>query len=143
MSELLASRYLLVAGLFLGTLLLSGAAAATVLIRLPTDYFVNPRRRSPVGNAHPLLRAALLVAKNAMGWILIVIGLFLSFPGVPGQGLLTMFVGLLLVDFPGKYRLERRMLRFRRFGRAVNWIRRRFGRPPLELPDRRDAGAES
>jgi hypothetical protein len=57
----------------------------------------------------------------------------MSVPGVPGQGLLTILIGVMLLDFPGKRRLERWLLRRRGVLAAINKVRARYGRPPLVL----------
>jgi hypothetical protein len=53
---------------------------------------------------------------------------------VPGQGLLTIAVGLILLDFPGKFRLERWLATRRSVWRSLNWLRRRAGSKPLQMP---------
>jgi hypothetical protein len=53
---------------------------------------------------------------------------------VPGQGMLTIAVGLVLTNFPGKFRLERWIATRRSVWRSINWLRRRAGREPLERP---------
>ena len=65
--------------------------------------------------------------------MLVVLGLIMALPGVPGQGLLTALIGLTLLSFPGKRRLERRFVRIPALLRAINRLRARFARPPLEL----------
>jgi hypothetical protein len=52
---------------------------------------------------------------------------------LPGQGVLTILIGIVLLDFPGKYRLERWAVRHRPVYRSINWLRR--GREPIELDD--------
>jgi hypothetical protein len=52
---------------------------------------------------------------------------------LPGQGLLTLLMGFLLVDFPGKYRLERWLFARPIVRRPINWLRHRAGRVPLQL----------
>ncbi|RME33433.1 MAG: hypothetical protein D6786_07715, partial [Gammaproteobacteria bacterium] len=59
-------------------------------------------------------------------------GLIMLF--TPGQGLLTMLVGLLLMNYPGKYRLERWLVTRPRVLETLNWIRARTGHPPLAAP---------
>ena len=76
--------------------------------------------------------AVLTVLKNGLAWVLLAFGLVLSVPGVPGQGLLTIMVGLLLADFPGKRGLERRLVRVHAVHSVANKIRARFGKPPLQ-----------
>ena len=104
-----------------------------MLVRLPRDYFTKKRRR-PLGSwkRHPALRIALLAGKNLLGVLLIAAGLLMLL--VPGQGLLTIAVGLVLTDFPGKFRLERWIVKRRSVWRTINWLRRRAGREPLERP---------
>jgi hypothetical protein len=41
------------------------------------------------------------VFRNAIGAVLVTLGVAMSLPGVPGQGLLTILVGLMPVDFSG------------------------------------------
>ena len=53
---------------------------------------------------------------------------------LPGQGLLTILIGLALMNFPGKRALELWLIRLPMVLRAVNWIRKRGGREPLQVP---------
>ena len=55
---------------------------------------------------------------------------------LPGQGILTMLVGLMLMDFPGKRSLEIRIIGNRMVSRTVNWMRRKAKREPLRIPGR-------
>ncbi len=52
---------------------------------------------------------------------------------LPGQGLLTILFGLILMDFPRKRQLERRLIKVQPVRAAANWIRQRYGRPPFEF----------
>ena len=52
---------------------------------------------------------------------------------LPGQGVLTILAALVLLDFPGKRRLERRLLLRPRLLGALNSLRARAGRPPIDL----------
>ena len=96
--------------------------AALVFRALPADYF---RARQPRRTA---------MWENVAGWLLIVTGLVLTIPGVPGQGLLTVLAGVILADFPKKLALERWLMRKPAIFAAANVIRKRFGRPPFEEP---------
>ena len=62
-----------------------------------------------------------------------------SLPGVPGQGLLTIFMGVMLIDFPGKHRFERWLVSRRVILAAANRLRAKAGRPPLEVEVKRPA----
>jgi hypothetical protein len=105
--------------------------------RIPADYFVDPKRhRSRLHRMHPALYLALRVAKNLFGWLLVLAGLLMLV--LPGQGLLTILVGVLLSDFPGKFRVERWLACRQGVLRAINWLRRRSGSEPLLAPRRPD-----
>jgi hypothetical protein len=109
-------------------LLLTAASLAIVLkvvLALPVDYFEAARHRP----AWPRR-----LARNGAGVVLIVIGAVLAIPGVPGQGVLTMLAGVFLVEFPGRHRLERVLLRRPGVLPALNGLRARFGRAPLRPP---------
>ena len=134
MSLSLGAREILIAvGAFVGSALGTLALVAAFLVLVPADYFVTPpslRRRDAPLTPLRLLRA---VGKNLLGVVVIVVGLVLSIPGVPGQGLLTVLVGLMLIDLPGKRGLELRSVSRRPVIRGINRLRARFGRQALLL----------
>ncbi len=76
------------------------------------------------------------VAKNILGGLLVVMGVVMLF--TPGQGLLTILIGLLLLNFPGKYRLERWLVLRPGVLRGLNWLRQRRGHRPFDAPPRED-----
>ncbi|MCD0461582.1 PGPGW domain-containing protein [Roseiconus lacunae] len=103
-----------------------------LIVRIPADYFVSPRHRySNTLWRHPIFRWFGLIAKNLFGSILLILGILMLV--LPGQGLLTIAVAILLMDFPGKRKLEQRLIRQRSILRAANWLRRRGGAPPLRV----------
>jgi len=126
---------LLAAVVAVGLLLASSALAILVLIRLPATYFIQPRRRFMAGN-HRAVRWAAIVAKNLLGAMLVLAGIALSVPGVPGPGIVTLLVGVALLDFPGKRALEYRVIRQPRVLGAINALRRRFSIAPLLVESR-------
>ncbi|MBN1558650.1 hypothetical protein JW998_00255 [candidate division KSB1 bacterium] len=114
---------------FTGTLILM----PILIIRLPANYFAHQgRRRKPWLTLHPALRVFLLLGKNILGSILLFAGVIMLV--LPGQGLLTMFIGLMLIDFPGKFRFERWFVTREPVHQSINWLRYRAGRPALKLP---------
>jgi hypothetical protein len=52
---------------------------------------------------------------------------------VPGQGILTILLGIMLVDFPGKRELERKIVSRPQVFETINKLRHRFGKPNLVL----------
>lgn len=106
----------------------------TVLITyLPSNYFTNNYQRRHIKN--PILRFIVSFFKNIVGFIIIILGALMSVPGIPGQGLLTILVGLIISDFPGKSRLLNRIIHIRTVSLAANKIRLQFKRPPLEFEE--------
>jgi hypothetical protein len=118
--------------LTLGMAALSLLVVVLVVVRWPVDHFKEGVRPFWTGR-HPLVRALGLGAKNVLGWLVVILGIVLSLPGVPGQGLLLILIGLTLVDFPGKNRLERRLIGRPAVLKAINGVRARFGHPPLVI----------
>lgn len=123
---------LLALGAFGLTFVASLVAVAAVVVRIPADYFCR-ERASPLTERRSVLRWTGLIVKNVAGVLLVLLGLLLSLPGIPGQGLLTVLIGVMLLDFPGKRRLERRLVSLPRVLAAVNALRARFGKPALRL----------
>ena len=121
--------------------IVSAAVAVVSLLTLPLlvslipdDYFATKERpEHPVEDRHPALYWLLRIGKNVLGLVLVLFGLVMSIPLVPGQGTIMALVGLLLVEFPGKRRLEMWIIRKRHVLKAINWLRARRGRPPLTV----------
>jgi hypothetical protein len=132
-AELTWGGVLLGASLFLLSLAGSLLLVGFLLVRLPATYFQDFHPRDIWTDRHPALRVTARIAKNALGIVLVLVGAILTLPGVPGQGVLTILVGLMLLDLPGKRRLERRIVGRPRILRAINRLRHRFGKPPLVL----------
>lgn len=119
--------------IFLVTFTFSLAVTVFVLVKLPATYFHHDHDRDFWVERHRALRWTGIAAKNIFGAILVVLGAIMSLPGVPGQGVLTILLGVMLLDFPGKRRLERKLVCQPRVRHAIDRIRARFGRPPLVL----------
>jgi hypothetical protein len=108
--------------IFGASLLLSSLAAIFVILRLPEKYFYSTHVES-FWVGRPRWQYLLgITLKNVLGVGLVVLGLLLSLPGIPGQGLLTMFIGIVLLDLPGKRALERRVISRPAILRACNRV---------------------
>jgi hypothetical protein len=106
-----------------------------VVARLPEDYFVRAHRPSDWVKS-PRVRMEWLILKNVLGIVLLSAGIAMLV--FPGQGLLTIVLGLMLMDFPGKAWLLNRVARQPNVLKSINWMRRKSGRPPmLNLPSSR------
>jgi len=114
------------------TFTLSILGIPLLVVRIPVDYFARDQRgQTRWSNHHPIIRVVLLGLKNLLGILLLVAGILMLF--LPGQGLLTMAIGLMLLDFPGKHEAERWMISRPPVLGTINWIRRKAQVPPLHM----------
>lgn len=105
-----------------------------ILIRLPADYFDTRIPRHWMKDHHPALRIIGLIIKNFVGSVFVLAGFIMLF--LPGQGLLTMLIGISLMDFPRKRELEARIVGRPGILKAINAMRHKFNKPSLILaPD--------
>ena len=83
---------------------------------------------------HPVLRLVGHIVKNAVGAIFLFAGFLMLF--LPGQGVLTMLIGISMLDFPGKRTVEAKLIGQPTVLSVVNSMRQKFNKPPLLLaPD--------
>ena len=125
-------------GLWLGvfsavTFIASLAFIPVLVARIPADYFVDRKRHlSRSRRLHPILYLVLIVLKNVVGILLLLAGIAMLV--LPGQGIITLLIGITLMNFPGKFTLERYLVSQPSVFSAINWIRKRAGKPPLIHP---------
>ncbi|MEX0331865.1 MAG: PGPGW domain-containing protein [Puniceicoccaceae bacterium] len=105
------------------------AAIPIIIAWMPEDYFVRisrkPFKRKP-------LRQVLRILKNLLGLTLLLCGLILLL--LPGQGILTIVIGISLIDFPGKHQLQLRLVQTPKIRQSIQWIRARVHHKPLIIP---------
>ena len=112
--------------------LLSLVIVPIIIVRIPDDYFRRSERKiHPWAKHHPILRCSLVIGKNILGLVLLIMGILMLV--LPGQGLLTMLFGIALMDFPNKYRLERRIVQIPSVLKSINWIRKKAKHKPLVI----------
>jgi Na+/H+ antiporter NhaD/arsenite permease-like protein len=111
----------------LGIFSLVAVLASLVLVprflaKLPRGYL---KEAEPTEGKAMWLR----VLRNLLGVLLVLLGVAMLL--LPGQGLLTLLVGVLLVDVPGKHAFVVRLLRRPKVLGVVNKLRARHGAAPL------------
>lgn len=83
---------------------------------------------------------ALMSINNGVTFVVnlvkIIFGICLLICGVamlvlPGQGLITMLIGLSLIPFPGKHKLEQKLLERKSVRSSLNWIRIKAKKEPF------------
>lgn len=114
----------------IGSLVLTVILVPVVVVRLPADYFVASGKaahhhRTPLG-------WCARIGKNLLGGVFVLAGIAMLV--LPGQGLLTILIGLLLVEFPGKRRLELSVVRRPAIRRFLDRMRQRHGHAPFVVP---------
>jgi hypothetical protein len=97
---------------------------------IPEDYFIN-KRVSKIRSINPLLWYVFLIIKNIIGYSLILGGIMMLV--LPGQGIFTIIIGLMLSNYPGKYSIERRFIAIPSILKSINWLRRKSNKPPINL----------
>lgn len=110
---------------FIGSLVL----VPVVILELPVDFFTrSTKRTSTLSFTHLCARAV----KNLVGALFFISGILMLV--LPGQGILTILIGISLIDFPAKRRLQVRVVRIASIQKTMNWIRNKGKREPLEIP---------
>jgi hypothetical protein len=96
--------------------------------KIPHDYFTNPQyHKLEIKHFGHLI---FVVLRSVFGFLLILLGVAMLF--TPGQGILAIIVGLFLMEFPGKKRLEHKIIENEITFKSLNWMREKFKKPPLE-----------
>jgi hypothetical protein len=111
---------------FIGSLLI----IPWLILRLSPDYFIRHRLKVIERHRrHPVLAIIIFFLRNTVGLGLLAAGTAMLL--IPGQGILTMLIGLSFMDFPGKHRLLEKAVQSRSVRRSLNWIRRKGGKEDL------------
>jgi len=124
---------ILAAALFVASFSVSIIVITFILVRLPPTYFHESHSREFLTGRHASIRWVGIAIKNLIGVLLVILGIVMSIPGVPGQGILTILLGIVLLDLPGKRRVERALIGRPSVLAKINRLRLKFGRPPLLL----------
>tara|TARA_B100001093_G_scaffold397342_1_gene384585 strand:- start:464 stop:886 length:423 start_codon:yes stop_codon:yes gene_type:complete len=99
---------------------------------IPEDYFFNtPINRQNDNEDNFFYKLVMKIGKNALGLVLLAGGVLMLF--LPGQGLLTLFMGMVLIDYPKKKLIERRLIKIGFILKGLNWVRIRGGHSSLGL----------
>ena len=104
---------------------------ATVASMLIVPYFIAKLQQDFL-NQRPSRsnNLVIVIVRNIIGYCVLAIGIILLF--LPGQGILTIVAGILLIDYPYKYKVERYILSRPKIFKVVNWSRKKMNSPPLD-----------
>ncbi len=117
------------------TFIVSLIVVPIIVVRIPAQYFDSRRRHvSKLHVLHPVVYVVAIILKNLFALLLVLGGIIMLV--LPGQGVLTILIGIGVSDFPGKYRVEKKLVKLPGVLTAINWIRRKAGVHPLLPPDK-------
>ena len=97
---------------------------------IPSDYFIK-KNDSEFRSNYPIFWLVSIIIKNLVGYTLIIGGILMLV--LPGQGLFTIFVGLMLSNYPGKFYIERKFIAIPSVLRAINWLRKKSNTPSIKI----------
>jgi hypothetical protein len=127
------TKILIGVGVFVGSVLVSFVSIGVVMVKIPENYFSTHYQQDFLPGSSWVVRWGAVIAKNLFGVFLVCLGVVLSLPGVPGQGILTILLGLIMLDIPGKRPLEARIIKRPAILSAINDLRARYKKPPLVM----------
>jgi archaellum biogenesis protein FlaJ (TadC family) len=117
---------------FFGSLI----AVPLVIGRMKPDYFLTHWQQVETRHRrHPALALIISALRNCVGFVLVVAGVAMLV--LPGQGLLTILIGICVMDFPGKRHLLDRLWQIPQVEQALNWIRRKEGKEEFVFPEKK------
>ena len=117
------------AAIFVVSLVVTAVLLKVFVLRLEPDYFTISREELKRRRANT--SSAGRIVKNVVGVLLIAGGLVMLV--LPGQGVLTVLIGLLMTDFPGKRALEKKIVKRPKILRMLNRMREKKGKEPLRV----------
>lgn len=109
-----------------------------IMLQLPADYFLHEKRKKHLmkkWNNQPLFFIVIIsLLKNIVGILLISSGMIMLF--TPGQGILTLIMGIILTDMPYKYKIEQWIIKKTKILHLINRLRKKAKKDPfiLEVP---------
>lgn len=118
-------------GIFVGSIVVSILIVGVMIVKIPANYFSSHYQQDFLPNSSWVTRWGATIAKNLVGAVLVAAGIVMLIG--PGQGILTILVGLILMDIPGKRPLEARIIKRPTVLAAVNKLRAKYDKPELVI----------
>lgn len=122
-----------------GTLVLVGTLSAVVFVvtllltpyllgLIASDYFTmeNPHKLEIKHIGHVIA----VIIKSVIGLALLLAGIIMLV--TPGQGVISILLGLFLMEFPGKRKLELKIINHDPTFKTLNWLREKASKPPFK-----------
>jgi len=121
------------------TFVISLIALPWIAGMIPKNYFANNKNSQlPFKKNHSYFMLVTKIGKNILGFIILCGGVLMLF--LPGQGILTIFIGMFLMDYPGKKVIERRLIGYNLVLKSLNWVRAKGGHSPIKVFAEKNSG---
>lgn len=128
----LETLFLWLTGISLLTFALSLVLLPYLVRKIPSNYFLQLSKEQPTVANYRAKHLLLYLIRNIFGFFLLISGIAMLF--LPGQGLITIFIALLLLDFPLKRRVIIYLVSLEKIQTAINWIRKKSKSKPVQWP---------
>ena len=101
-----------------------------IVTKIPSDYFTHSKRQKYLWCNQPkIVRFIFIFLKNILGVMFVTGGIAMLL--LPGQGILTILIGLIIMDFPYKYKVETWIIKHPFVLSTINKLRSKAKQPPL------------
>jgi hypothetical protein len=97
-----------------------------IICKLDKNFFLHIHKHTKKEDEHPAIFILLKLLRYFVGSFLLFTGILMLF--LPGQGILTMLLGICLLDFPGKRKIIDGTLQLPPIQKSLNWIRTKGNR---------------
>ncbi|MEA3468793.1 MAG: PGPGW domain-containing protein, partial [Thermodesulfobacteriota bacterium] len=104
-----------------------------IVCKLDDHFFLHLHEHKKMEDQHPVMFILLRILRYSFGAILLLAGILMLF--LPGQGLLTIILGISLLDFPGKQKAIDGLLHFHPVQNGLNWVREKGSKKPFLFTD--------
>ncbi len=128
-TSLTFGRILLGVGVFFISLIINALIVGIVIVKIPANYFSSHYQQDFLPNSSWFTRWGVTIIKNVAGVVLFILGIAMLIG--PGQGILSILSGLIMMDIPGKRPLEAKIIKRPAILAAANKLRLRYKKGPL------------
>ena len=114
------------------TFILSLISLPYIIRRIPSDYFLKLSKEQPKVKGYDIKSVLIILFRNIFGFFLLLAGVAMLF--LPGQGLITILVSLIFMDFPEKKRIVTYLTGKKSIQKSIDWIRKKANKKPIKWP---------
>lgn len=132
--QLLQTLLRWLAPISIATFFLSLLIIPLIVSNLSVNCFINISRKKQTARIS-VTSLGFLLFRNIGGIFLLTAGFAMLF--LPGQGILTILIGLLLLSFPGKQTMLNYLIFKPAVQHSLDWIRKKSGKPQFTWPSQK------